>query len=85
MEPVGLQHGANLLWEEFTRDSPLGLSVVSVEVAQAPESLGVIRQTPTCLGLARPGWMLLISPAGPDPWWLEEDEGLGAVPRGTGY
>lgn len=38
MEPGGLRHGANLLWEEFTRDSPLGLSVVSVEVVQAPES-----------------------------------------------
>lgn len=54
MEPAGLRHGANLLWEEFTRDSPLGLSVVSVEVVQAPESQGAVRQTPTSLGWARP-------------------------------
>lgn len=67
MEQVGLQLGTNLLWEEFTRDSPFILSVVSVEILQAPESQGAARQTPTPRSCTHPSWMLLIPPAGLDP------------------
>ena len=78
---MGLWHGADLLWEEFTRDSPLGLPIVSVKVVQAPESQGATRQTPTSLGRTHPGWMLLIPPAGLDARWPRRVKGRGQYPE----